>query len=269
MPDNTELNHEAIQDIALLVTEAQTPTFYEKDHADFAIFSNSKTIQSLEQFRSNPFRIREAPVFIDTKSFAIYVNRFKSEATLVRGFQDKGNIVAFLDYHKGNTFTSPAPSWNTHQATLNMQKTEDWKAWESGNGKAIGQAEFARFIERFDHCIIEPDTATLIEMIERMDVTSGMIFQSKVNRVDGSIQFTYQDEKQLVGTLKVPTKFYISVAPFESNKPQNVEVLLRYRINDGHLSFMYDLPEFSKIQREAFLAVCAEVTDLTDIEVLR
>lgn len=257
---------EAIDAIRQLSEKAIAPHYLpgEDGGALAVIIPEGHELQSLEEYESSPRRLEKSPVFVDTGSFIEYVNDYMDRRTKIFGTLDDGKIIARLDYSDG-----PNPEWNTHNATLAMKPHPDWKEWAEKAGKPMAQEEFARFIERFTHCVIEPDSATLIETIEKMEVTSGMQFESKINRVDGSVSFTYKDDQQLVGQLKVPTKFYLSMAPFEANKPQTVEVLLRYRVKEGTLTFSYDLPEFSKIKREAFLAVCEEVTKGTDLSVLR
>lgn len=133
----------------------------------------------------------------------------------------------------------------------------------------MGQERLADFLEEMDHTIIEPEAAEIVEIVTAMRVNSDKRFTSKVNRTDGSFTFEYSEEMDTKGTIKVPDKFSILVAPYRSAEYVELLVRLRYRINEGKLKFHYSILRPDRAQEDAFNQVCEAIEQKVGMRPMR
>ena len=226
--------------------------------------------------------------FIEVDSFCEYVNSFKEPRSRIYGSLSKGTFTCVLDDHSAGLVevgvtepddgTEPKsivtmvtrPSHRSHRVMLDLTPTKDWKAWSDVDGEKMSQCEFAEFLETMDHTIIEPDGATLIEAVERLQLTSDYRLESKIDRTSGAVTLNYvNDVRQEENTkVKLPTRFFIAVSPYRSVDPVNIEAFLRYRPHGGHVSFVFQLRKLDDVLTEAFENVATEVAEKTGIKPL-
>lgn len=228
-----------------------------------ALISSSEIkIKDLEEFANAPYRLKAAEQFIDAGSFATYVNRFATNDTLLFGSVSKKTVTAQIDYHGVG-----APSWRTHTATLQSIATPEWNAFTSASGKWFKQLEFAEFLEQWNHVVISPDAAELSEVALNLEGSVDGRFAAKINRFNGSVTFNFQEETT-TGQVRVPTQIVIAVCPFHHSPLQDVRVLLRFRINDGHPIFQIVIPNAPLIEEESLKQLFASVEGSTGKPVL-
>lgn len=257
---------EFLVDLGAKTRGFEKPTVIEDDGTPYMIVPEGCNVVEAEQFLVNPCRVKSEREFVDIESFCEYVKDHKTSDTHIYASMQSGIIGAVIDHH---TRTANEPRWGDHVPALHLQPTPDWERWIASDGTAMGQENLADFLEEMDHTIIDPEAAAIIEIVTAMRVNSDKRFTSKVNRTDGSFTFEYSEEHDTKGTIKVPDKFTIHVAPYRSAEYVDLLVRLRYRINDGSLKFFYSILRPDRAQEEAFNQVCQAIQESVEMRPMR
>lgn len=236
------------------------------DGIPYAAVPQDFTVISLEQYLGKPRMIRASPVFLDPESYCVYVNRFKEEETTLFGDQPQLRIAALLDYHAPD-----GPAHCAHRATLQLRHSPEWQAWVGIHGKPIAQVPFAEFLEDHADDISDPDGAAVLEAAMDLEAKKTVAFKSGVNLRNGTQQLIYLEdleEKKGKGTITLPSELFLEIPVFEHGQVVGLKAKLRYRIDDGALSFIVKLQTVADKLREAFDLECREVNGATDLQVL-
>lgn len=232
------------------------PYIQELDGHSVAVSVNSDDgsvgVITLESLAATPYRIREHQKFIDIRSYAAYVGQFRG-ATVQFGSVSRGNVLAVLDYHADNE-----PSWATHKAELVSMVTPEWAAFKKSNDKWFSQLEFADFLERWNHVIIEPEAAHISEIALNLEGSVDGVFQAKINRTNGASTFSYEEDVK-TNKLTVPSKFKIAVQPFYSSVLTDILILLRFKIEGQRPKFQLVIQNVERIEYEALLEAFKKV----------
>lgn len=222
-------------------------------------------IEDGEKFQAAPNRITETRTFLDPKSFGEYAAPFQTDETIIVGSLKDRTATAYLDYHGAG-----APSWNCHKAVLKLTHTEEWAAWVANDGKTQTQLDFAEFLELQNHCIIEPDSARMIEIALNLKNTVDVTFESKINVHNGGSTFTYNEDVRAANqNLTVPNVMGLSIPVFVGDKkPASVAARLQYRIPGGKPTFKYKLTGPERIVEAALRSAWEEIEKITGKTVL-
>lgn len=243
--------------------QVRTDVRIEGSGKPFVLIPSDMSLQDVEKHLDAPLRISESHAFLDPQSLAGYLARFGGPNTQIFASLKSHQIKAVLDYHGPES-----PSWGTHLARLECELSDDWKAWTGFDGKTLGQIQFAEFLEDHQFNVIDPESAVVEEAVKNLEANKTVVFKSGVNLHNGATEFKYvesiEDNRQQ--TLKVPNKLVLGIQPFNFGKPYEVLARLRYRLNDGKLSFTYVLDRPDRVLKDAFQKVVKEVGELTGIE---
>lgn len=118
--------------------------------ATVLIVPKGKEVKSLKPFLDEylpaPERKKGAAMLTTLDSLIAHVNRFKDDESAVFAMDDRAapSITAVLDYHKSGAGSA---RFGGHRANYTFPLSDEWKAWMGQNGKAMGQGEFAEFME--------------------------------------------------------------------------------------------------------------------------
>jgi uncharacterized protein YfdQ (DUF2303 family) len=160
----------------------------------------------------------------DAGNIAIYVNRDPNKPT----------VVAVLNGHgKGGA------GWGDFRAEIAFRFTPQWAKWRGIDGKMMGQADFAEFIEDNMADIADPPGAQLLEIVTYMQAKRSADFKSALQLSNGAVQFQNLesiDATVTAGSIAVPTNLMLQVAPLFGSPVYKVPVRLRYRLTDGKLT---------------------------------
>ena len=239
-----------IKQIASLVSNglnvgalADTPAILARD--DFSV-------QSLEHLQKAPNRIRQAVTVSTAKSLIDYVNKFKIDGTSIFCDLEKLNVKAIFDYHANPSLAR----WGDHTASYTCPHSKDWKAWSSKNKSAMGQIEFAQFIENNIHCVASEGNvvsgAELLAMVLTFEETRKSEFKSVQRLQDGTMSFAFTDEKSGGGKTRLPEEIILGLQPFHNGDYYQIKARIRYRIKDGLLTLWYELINPEKVIEDAF-----------------
>lgn len=214
----------------------------------FVVVPDDMAVHSLEDFQPSPNRIVEKPTFRTTKSLADYVSRFHSPGNppVVFSNPDTAIITAVLDYH------SDAPSHCAHRPRFRAGYTPAFSAWVKINGQSMSQVSAGEFLEERATDVISPDAASIMDMVMSFDALKKVTFRQSTRLTDGNRQFTYNEENEVRGNVTMPEAIKLLLPIYEGQKPESVEVRIRYRIEDGSLRFSFRIHNFEDLKRTAF-----------------
>ena len=126
--------------------------------APFVILPQGGTLEEVSRLFPPQF-IKQSVSFLDAGSFIDYVNRFKSEDTIIfaKVGADMAIFTAIIDYHGFIDAGDYKPARCAHVATFNTQPTADWQTWLSANRKEMDQVAFATWIEDNIRFFVKPE----------------------------------------------------------------------------------------------------------------
>lgn len=226
----------------------------------YLLLADGLKASSVEAFLQNPVRARTTVELRDAVSFVDYVKTYADANSLVFANIANRTITAVLDYHKPTE-----ARWGSHRAQLTCLLTEDWKRWMAANKKAMGQVEFAQFLEDNLPNIAEPAGAEILEIAKTLEAKKSVNFGSSVRLDNGQHQLTYEETitgSASKGSLQIPDKFVIGVEPFEGAGLYRVDARLRYRVADrGQLAMWFDLVRPEAVVEDAFKRARQAIAD--------
>lgn len=217
-------------------------------------------------------RIKQSVVMLEAASFADYVNRYKSEQTLIFvEVSDTGaKFLAVLDYHG----QAPAlkPQRCAHTVTYATSPTKEWSDWMAFNAKAMDQVKFASWLEDNYLLIQAPDGAELMELIQNLDGKSDVRFNSAIRLNSGAHKLQYDEDVVLKGNVtskegmvELPKEINAGISPFLGAAPYEVKARLKYRIEGKKLAIWYETITPHRIVRDAVSLVTKTISEKTDL----
>lgn len=219
-----------------------------------------------------PENIRQHIALDDADSFISYVNEFKGPTTHLFACQSPGKITADFDYHRAPASFDgvAAPGRREHSASWTMPYSEEWRRWTGVDNKPLSQHSLAEFLEENLSDIVEPAGASVLEVAAKLSVKRKVEFESGTRLSDGTIQITYREEDSAAGRgqMAIPTEFTIGVPVFFGGAPYKVRVFLRYKIEEGKLTFRLVMHRRTFIEQDAVRESATHVGDSTGLKVL-
>lgn len=259
-----------------------TPT--ENDTTSPRIVWPDKTIVDLEGTLPKPLRKRAKAQIVDVVSFCAYVTQHRTKGTAITGDADErgGEFQAVLDYHEPNDNGQHGrPQWSEHVATMKLQPTPEWARWIGISGQDLDQRRFAEFLEDNAVDLIVPDGEAgknfptqqeLMSVASTLQIKTDVKFASSVKLQNGQVQLGYVETMDgghgVDGSLKIPERFGLALAPFRGTPKYLVIARLRYRGTNGRASFKVEIERPHKIVESAFNDLRAKIAELTGLTVL-
>ena len=97
-----------------------------------------------------------------------------------------------------------------------------------------------------------PDAASIMDMVMTFDATKKVTFRQSDRLHDGQRQLTYTEENEVRGNVILPERMTILVEVLEGQKPERINIRVRYRIEDGRLTFLFEIHDQADAERVAF-----------------
>ncbi|WP_305968312.1 MULTISPECIES: DUF2303 family protein [unclassified Mameliella] len=238
------------------------------DHFDasargqFAMVPEGWKVDSLEKLQETPNRIKACPVFRNTASLTAYINRFADAGVaVVESSAGRRQITAKLDYHR----VDKTPGWSDWTPTFQAQFDPRYARWRNISGSPMTQKRAGEFLEERAVDVMEPDPATIMDMVMQFDALKKVTFRQSTRLHDGQRQFHYQEENEARGAVTLPERIKIRTPVFEGMEPDVLVVRLRYNIDDGKLVFTFEIHDMEQVEDRAFQrcedAVRVEISD--------
>lgn len=211
---------------------------------------------NLEGWQASPLRSRGSATLYDPTHFVDYVGRLGDGRTTVWGNEGARNFIAVFNDHQGPA----APGWRDHDAVLQLQDDPEWTEFERRSGVYLNQIEFAEFLQDYAPSIIQPDSATLLEVAMNFKAHRKAEFESAVDLDTGDVSFQYTEQTTAktapkAGTVEVPREFVASLSPFLGMAPVPVTARLRFDVDKNGLRIGFRLVRPDLVRRDAFAAI--------------
>ncbi len=242
----------------------------------------------IDEYRTAPERRTGTAQLGDLASFIAHTERFSDEhSALFASPNPKApSLTAVLDYHEKTD--KGAPRFGQHRGVYAFPLSDEWIAWTAQNGKPMDQRRFAEFLE--DRIVDILSVASgeagklaqgLADAIQvafapagrLLDISRGLSIKvnakvtSAQNLATGEVQISYvttHDDGDVPG-VKVPGAFLIGIPVFRNGDGFQIPVRLRYRLNDGALTWYYELHGADRIFDAAFREACDKASHATGL----
>lgn len=218
------------------------------DRKQFMALPDGYVIHSLEDFQEVPNRIVAAPKFRDTASLAAYLVRFELPESVAMSRPSDNEIRVVIDHHE----SSDQPAWAKHTATFKAAFTPEYQAWQGIDRKPMGQVAALEFLEERAVDVVEPGPADIMEMIMNFDALKRVTFKQSTRLHSGERQFVYAEENEVRGQINLPETVTLRLPVYEGMEPDVIKVRIRYRIDDGRLTFAFLIDQRPKLEMTAF-----------------
>jgi uncharacterized protein YfdQ (DUF2303 family) len=216
--------------------------------------------------REFPVRIDAKPRFGTVESFGQYVNRYKTDATLLFAKRKANEIYADFEYHLPGE-----PSWNAHRATLPVQFSEEFSAWHRVLGQSLTQLQLAELLDARIDDIREPAAAVVLTAVQNFGLRRTATLKQALDLNSNRVQLVYEenDAGKGGGSIDVPTQFVLRVPIYEGAKvADDVTVRLRYAVREKELSFTLSIPKLQPLLKTAFEAELASAEEATGLQAM-
>lgn len=208
----------------------------------------------------------------DVASFGWLFGRSQhAERTEVYASRERCNLTAVFNAHSAGA--DGVAGYGDHRLVLQLQHTESWADWYRISGKPCDQKGFAEFIEDHLDDINEPAAAAMLEIVQTLQGTLKVQWQSATVLRDGTRKLAYVESMDATaggaGELKIPGQIKLGLRVFEGTSDRyEVTGRFRYEMRNGQLSMTVKLDHLDRTRDAALDAVVIEVGALTGATVL-
>lgn len=224
---------------------------------------NFKQLTPDSEVAPKPAFVSGGPQVATTRSLIDYVNRFKTDATVIFADLDRAKIVACIDYHGAGSATA---GLRKHHAVLQMQHSKEWKVWTGVNDALMEQKKFARFLEEHKLDILSPPGAQLLEMV--LDMEKGVQMRVARKMVSaGSDRGSKDSQMQIDGT-ELPPVWTLQIPVYMGEPVVAVTAYARDEIDDGKLLVGFKLSKIENVVEEELTRIAAEIAGETKVPVM-
>ena len=227
-----------------------------------AIAINTRLVP-VERFKETPSQ--RGQIEVDSiQSLVEYAEAFDSLSSRVFASRSQQKLVLIHDWHEpGGDFVG---GWANHRAVMPLKATQDWQDWMAISGKAIGQRQFAEFVEEHLDTIQEPSAAEMLTIVTTISGMRNVKFTNVVVLANGDRQLQWEEttDAKSAGDKRVPSEIKLRVPIFfgaEEDTTMEIKALFRYRIDNGALSFEVKLLHADKVADVAFRAIVDSVRE--------
>lgn len=264
MPEITEHAVDTLRD---LIGAARAP----KPHpagGEYVIVPEGHEVHVLPPHEAPlPETVREKVTLSQPESFIGYVNDYKFELTRVFADESKHEISAFIDYHE----TDGSPRRLGHRAIYSAAFSDQFKRWSALNNKWTGQRDLAEFLEEALLDIVNPDHATILEIVNSLTISRKQEFKSDQNLSNGNVQLTYEivdTTKSSKGEIEIPKKIELEIPIFKGGPTERFGCFFRYNLNDDGLRFMIKIAQYDDLVTAAFQRITDEIKTAIEMPIL-
>jgi len=230
------------------------------------------TIEYLRDDITPKGAVKIDPAFIDqnvnidqAQSLIDYVNRFKTENTIILADVDDLEVVAVIDYHSEK---SGAPGLAEHHAILTLSYSAEWQEWQSIDGRMYDQKAFARLLDINSGDISQPDAATLLETVMDMEMSTSIKVARRLDS-SGSARGQHSADRQTTGTV-LPPFFMLSIPVFTGEPKVEIRAMTKDNMdaNTGKISLGLDLVRTRIIVETELGRIARGIAAETDVPVM-
>lgn len=242
-----------IQAVIDAARQGVPPSQLHKDSHSLVLYTQMRGIEivDLTKFDGAPHRRQGLVTVYEAESFnkLIADNEGAGDITVyVHPDVSTPSIVAVMNGHGPH-----GAGWGDFKIRMAFRETEQWKKWKSIDGKMLPQVDFAEFIEENLSDVVQPDGATVMEIVTYLEATRSVDFKSGVKLSSGSVQLTNIENVEAKvgpGKIEVPDQFSLALSPFFGIAPFAIPARFRYRLQNGKLTLGLKLQRIEDIMVE-------------------
>ncbi|AMS03864.1 hypothetical protein SEA_BAXTERFOX_54 [Gordonia phage BaxterFox] len=199
----------------------------------------------------------------DVPSFLAELDRYPiaPELSTLWGDETKGRVEAVYNDHHAD-----GAGLRDNRLRLELRADDDWVAWHRLSGKFLPQIEFGDAVEELLHTVVDPDQADLVEVINSIRATSKGVFESAVDRSNGSQALEYRNETSATAgaagrasRLEIPQTVTLAIRPWEGLDTYKVEGWFRFNPDHGRLLLTIKLKPTRNVLRAAWADVIEQI----------
>lgn len=203
-----------------------------------------------------PRRIKQSPNFIDAGSFVEYVNRFKTDDSLIFAnvTETSATMTAVLDYHKPE---NARPDYCQHRATFTTLPTPEWAAWLKANRQPMDQVTFATWLEDNLNLFVQPKDSTgkpdktvpsgaeLLELVQTLHGHQNARFNTQVRLQTGAYSVNYEEDVDVKGSvsggsIELPKLIMGGFAIFQGGDAFQIPARLKVRVTERKMMLHFE-----------------------------
>jgi uncharacterized protein YfdQ (DUF2303 family) len=263
----SEINSDAVETMRELVQNAQEP----RDHpagGKYLVLPEGQDVHILSPLEAPlPETIREKVMLSQPESFIGYVNDYKGELTRVFADEKEHEIRAFIDYHDPDGEHERLG----HRVIYKAEYSDQFKRWSQLNNTWTGQRDLAEFLEEALLDIVDPDHATILEIVNSLTISRKQEFKSDQNLSNGNVQLTYEivdTTKSSKGEIEIPKKIELEIPVFKGGPLARFMCFFRYNLNDDGLRFMIKIAQYDDLVTKAFQTITDGIHAAIEIPIL-
>lgn len=259
----------------------------------------------IDAHRERPRRRKGTAQLQELASLIDHVNRFKDadSALFAKADPKAPTLMAVLDYHRRrNVYPSEhaelttedlpepmsnlgEPRFGSHRAVYSFPLSDEWIAWSEQNGKPMGQAEFATWIEDRIIDVANPEHAfnaskafaealgvaqfatpqRLLGLSRGLSIHVDERVTSRIDPATGETTMSYEatHNDAAGGSLSVPRAFLIQIPVFRGGIAYQFPVRLKYRTGGGKVVWFYEVHNVARAFADAFREACETAAEKT------
>ncbi|WP_428924976.1 DUF2303 family protein [Marinibacterium sp. SX1] len=224
------------------------------------------TAQVIEDDYALPPQISQSVTVDKAESAIAYINRFRSDNSVLIADNDSGAITARLDWHHHNAAENPlSPSHDDHRVTFVLRASEEYARWNGAEGPMHTQEEFARFLEENAVDIADPEPSVMIEISRDLEASQGAKFSSKTRLENGDRAFSYETETHVKGDIVIPRSFFLNIPLYHGEEPVQLECLFRWKPTPAGLQLGFAWRRVEYMRRAYFEQIATRIAEETGL----
>lgn len=210
----------------------------------------------------SPFLTDQTVTVQTTDSLVDYVNRFKTDDTVLFADIASNVILGVIDYHGPDKAARLR-----HRVGMALPYSEEWKTWTSQSGKLTDQLSFARFLEENAVDVVAPAGADLLEVCRDLQALRNVDFRKAVRTHMEAESFEYVVDETVRTSgqgVDIPTKFELSVPVYFGGACTTLFAFLRFKLDPPALVLGFQLHRAEHVRQAVFKQVVLDVADRTE-----
>ncbi len=243
-----DMNTIISQAVANAITAASVADFDPRMRNQFAVVPEGYELKSLEPHQDGPDSLMAQHTFDDVESLVVYLRNWATPTSMFKADADRRRIMAVIDYHE----SADMPARCRHKVEFQARLHPVMALWLGACDRTMSQLKFGRFLEDRAKEVVEPDAASVMEMVMTFDAIKKVSFRSSQRLHDGRRQFHYVEENEARGGLTLPESFVVETPIFAGAAPEYVKFMVRYDISDGDLTFKIEMHDKDIVLNRAF-----------------
>lgn len=239
----------------------------DSDSAPLAVIPDGFQLKDLSQHYPPRYNTNDYK-FGKIESFTRYIEENKTSQT--RLFINDKAAFAVIDSSVGEDVRRQA-----HKATLPLTFHEDFAIVLRKNKIWMPQEDFAEFCADIAHCIVEPDSATLLELAQELRGITKVTWRNGKRLKDGKFAIEYVETEELSkggakNNIEIPDSIKLSMPVFLFGSEMQYKAALycefRYRVSPAGIAFCIIVRGLEDVKRESLEQVVANLQKATTIK---